>query len=78
MMIEILIMGACTMLGLGIMGTGAYLWLAAKKVIAGIILLAFGLILTLIPIALTTYLITISARGSAQLFADFVSFTFLH
>jgi type III secretory pathway component EscR len=44
-------------------GIGAYLWFVAKKTIAGIILLAVGLLLTSAPIALIAFVtITNSAR----------------
>lgn len=60
----ILIVLISIVLGLSLIAIGAYLWLAAKKVIAGIILLAVGLILTLSPIALIAFtMIITSARG---------------
>jgi len=52
------------MLGLSLIAIGGFLWLAAKKMIAGFVLLAVGLILTSVPIAFIAYfMITISARG---------------
>ena len=60
----VLIALASIFLGLSLMGIGAYLWLAAKKTIAGIILLAVGLILTSFPIAVIAFFtITTSVRG---------------
>lgn len=51
-------------LGLSLMAIGAYLWLAAKKMIAGIILLAVGLIFTVVPIAFIAFFtITTSVHG---------------
>jgi len=63
-MILILVALTSLLLGLSLIGTGAYLWFAAKKTIAGIILLAVGLLLTLAPIALIAFVtITNSTRG---------------
>lgn len=60
----ILILLASVLFGLSLIAIGGYLWLAAKKLIAGIILLAVGLILTSAPIALIAFFtITTSARG---------------
>jgi hypothetical protein len=51
-------------LGLSLIAIGGYLWLAAKKANAGLLLLAVGLILTIVPIALIAFFtITSSARG---------------
>jgi hypothetical protein len=52
------------LLGLSLIAIGVYLWWAAKKVIAGILLLVVGLILTSLPIALIAFFtITRSVRG---------------
>ena len=52
------------LLGLSLLEIGAYLWLAFKQMIAGIILLAVGLVLTLVPIALIAFFtVTSSVRG---------------
>lgn len=60
----ILVLVTSILLGLVLIALGGYLWLAAKKVIAGIVLLAVGLALTLLPIALIAFLtITRSTRG---------------
>ena len=60
----ILILLTSILLGLILIAVGAYVWLAAKKMMAGIILLAVGLILTSVPIALIAFFtITTSARG---------------
>ena len=59
-----LIVLAGIVLGLFLIAIGAYLWLAVKKKVAGIILLAVGLIFTLSSVAFIA-LITImtSSRG---------------
>ena len=54
-MIIILVLLASLLLGLSLMAVGGYLWLAAKKMIAGIVLLTVGLLLTGVPIALFAY-----------------------
>jgi hypothetical protein len=55
---------ASILFGLSLIAIAGYLWLAAKKMIAGIILLAVGLILTSAPMALIVFFtITTSARG---------------
>ncbi len=60
----ILIPLASILFGLSLIAIGGYLWLAAKKMIAGIILLTVGLILTSVPMALIVFFtITTSARG---------------
>ena len=60
----ILILLTSIMLGLSLIAIGGFLWLAAKKMIAGFVLLAVGLVLTSVPIAFNAYfMITISARG---------------
>jgi hypothetical protein len=62
-MLLILIALTSLLLGLSMIGIGAYLWFVAKKTIAGIILLAVGLLLTSAPIALIAFVtITNSAR----------------
>ena len=50
------------LLGLSLIAIGGFLWLAAKKMIPGIVLLAIGLILTSVPIASFAYFM-IAARG---------------
>ena len=60
----ILVLLTSILLGLVLIALGAYLWLAAKKMIAGILLLVVGLILTSLPIAvLAFFTITRSVRG---------------
>ncbi len=60
----ILIPLASILFALSLIAIGGYLLLAAKKMIAGIILLAVGLILTSVPMALIVFFtITTSARG---------------
>ena len=55
---------ASIILGVGLIGLGVYLLLAAKKIIAGLILLVFGLVFTLVPIALFMFFsIASSVRG---------------
>ena len=59
-----LILLTSIMLGLSLIAIGVYLWWAAKKMIAGILLLVVGLILTFVPIAfIALFTITTSARG---------------
>ena len=51
-------------LGLSLIAIGGYLWLVAKKANTGLLLLAVGLILTVVPIAFVAFFtITSSARG---------------
>ena len=50
------------LLGLSLIAIGGFLWLAAKKMIPGIILLAVGLIFTSVPIASFAYFMIV-ARG---------------
>jgi hypothetical protein len=59
----ILILLTSIMLGLSLIAVGAYVWLVAKKMGAGILLFVVGLILTSLPIALITFFtITRSVR----------------
>jgi hypothetical protein len=52
------------LLGLSLIAIGVYLWWGAKKMIAGLLLLVVGLILTSLPIALIAFFtITRSVRG---------------
>jgi hypothetical protein len=63
-MIFVLIVLASIMLGLSLITIGAYLWLAAKKMISGIVLIAVGLLLTSAPIAVIAFVtIATSTRG---------------
>lgn len=63
-MILFLIVLTSIMLGLSLIVIGGYLWLVAKKANAGLLLLAVGLILTVVPIAFIAFFtITSSARG---------------
>jgi NADH:ubiquinone oxidoreductase subunit K len=60
----ILMLGMSIMLGFILIAIGGYVWLAAKKMIAGILLLAVGLTLTAAPIAVIAFFtITTSLRG---------------
>jgi hypothetical protein len=60
----ILMLLTSILLGISLIAVGAYLRWAAKKMIAGIVLLAAGLILTSVPIALIAFFtITTSVRG---------------
>ena len=60
----ILMLLTSILLGLSLIAIGVYLWWAAKKMIAGILLLVIGLILTSLPIALIAFFtITRSVRG---------------
>ena len=60
----ILILLTSILLGLSLIAIGIYLWWAAKKMIAGILLLVVGLILTSLSIALVAFFtITRSVRG---------------
>jgi len=55
---------ASIILGLCLIAFGAYLWLAAKKILAGLILLAVGLVFVLAPIAFVAFFtIASSVRG---------------
>lgn len=60
----ILILLTSIMLGLSLIAIGGYVWLVAKKMIIGILLLVVGLILASLPIALIAFFtITTSAHG---------------
>lgn len=63
-MIYLLILLGSLLLGLILVGVGAYVWLAAKKVLLGVILIAVGLVLILVPIAFFAYFTIVSStRG---------------
>ena len=63
-MILLVIVLTSILLGSSLMAIGGYLWLVAKKAKAGLLLLAVGLILTIVPIAFIAFFtITSSARG---------------
>ena len=63
-MILLVIVLTSILLGSSLMAIGVYLWLVAKKAKAGLLLLAVGLILTIVPIAFIAFFtITSSARG---------------
>ena len=63
-MILLLIVLTSIMLGLSLIVIGGYLWLVAKKANSGLLLLAVGLILTVVPIAFGAFFtIASSARG---------------
>ncbi len=63
-MMFLLVLLGILLLGVSLIAIGAYVWLAAKKTTAGLILIALGVIFSLIPIALAGYLtIVSSARG---------------
>lgn len=60
----ILMLLTSILLGFSLIVIGGYVWLAAKKMIADILLLVVGLILTSLPIALIAFFtITKSVRG---------------
>ncbi len=59
----ILMLWTSIMLGLSLIAIGGYVWLAAKKMIAGILLLAVGLILTSVPIALVAFFTITRSTG---------------
>ena len=63
-MIFLVIVLTSILLGLSLIAIGGYLWLVAKNGKAGLLLLAVGLILTIVPIAFVAFFtITSSARG---------------